>query len=180
MWVQHVSEGWRNGPPQDHTGFTDSSLSEPSFLEEGIQENLGHEWSVLHPFEIPGVRFPIDNTPPNQRRLSENDAPSGTYSNHRVLRGYIYVGAERLLVLLPRYGDPFYRERGRGRGRGRGRRKWMSERPFVREAIQGFGRGSFHGNGRGHGGGFYSRAHLERNQRHRHEEEWLSLVSEGR
>ena len=25
-------------------------------------------------FEIPGVRIPTDNTPPNQRRLAENDA----------------------------------------------------------------------------------------------------------
>ena len=30
--------------------------------------------SSLHPFEIPGVRCPTDNTPPNQRRLAENDA----------------------------------------------------------------------------------------------------------
>ena len=29
---------------------------------------------VLHSFEIPGVRFPTNNTPPNQRRLAENDA----------------------------------------------------------------------------------------------------------
>ena len=43
-------------------------------MEEGILENLGCEWRVLHAFEIPGVRFPTDNTPPNQRRLAENDA----------------------------------------------------------------------------------------------------------
>ena len=43
-------------------------------MEEGVSENLGHEWRVLHPFEIPGARFPTDNTPPNQRRLAENDA----------------------------------------------------------------------------------------------------------
>ena len=43
-------------------------------MEEGIPENLGHEWRVLHPFEIPGVRYPTDNTPPNQKRLAENDA----------------------------------------------------------------------------------------------------------
>ena len=43
-------------------------------LAEGILEELGHEWRVLHPFEIPGVRFPTDATPPNQRRLAENDA----------------------------------------------------------------------------------------------------------
>ena len=35
---------------------------------------MGHDWRVLHCFEIPGVRFPTDTTPPNQRRLAENDA----------------------------------------------------------------------------------------------------------
>ena len=87
------------------------------------------------------------------------------------------MGSERLSVLPPRYGDPFYRGRGRDRGRGRGRREWMSKRPFEREAIQGFGRGSFHGNGRGNGRGFYCQAPLERNQR---EEEWSSPASDGR
>ena len=50
------------------------TLSVPYLLAEGIPEELGHEWRVLHPFEIPGVRFPTDNTPPNQMRLAENDA----------------------------------------------------------------------------------------------------------
>ena len=35
---------------------------------------MDQEWRILHPFEIPGVRFPTDATPPNQRRLAENDA----------------------------------------------------------------------------------------------------------
>ena len=56
----------------------------------------------------------------------------------------------------------------------------MSERPFEREAIQGFGRGSSHGNERGNGRGFYSQAPLERNQRDRQEEEWSSPVNDGR
>ena len=43
-------------------------------LAEGIPDELGCEWRVLHPFEIPGVRFPTNNTPPNQRKLAENDA----------------------------------------------------------------------------------------------------------
>ena len=73
MWVQHVSEGQTNDPPPEGTGSAESSLSEPSLLAEGIPENLGHEWRVLHPFVIPGLRFPTDNTPPNQRRLAEND-----------------------------------------------------------------------------------------------------------
>ena len=50
------------------------SLAGPSLLEEEVPENLGHEWRVLHPFEIPGVRFPTDTTPRNQKRLAENDA----------------------------------------------------------------------------------------------------------
>ena len=74
MWVQQVSEGWTNVPPLDGTDSRESSLSGPSLLEEEVPENLGHEWRVLHPFEIPGVRFPTDTTPPNQRRLTENDA----------------------------------------------------------------------------------------------------------
>ena len=39
-----------------------------------IPDELGHEWRVLHPFELPGVRFPTDSTLPHQRRLAENDA----------------------------------------------------------------------------------------------------------
>ena len=35
---------------------------------------MGQEWRILHLFEIPGVRFPTDATPPNQRRLAENDS----------------------------------------------------------------------------------------------------------
>ena len=73
-WVQCVLEGQINEPSQEGTGSAESSLSEPYLLAEGIPGELGHEWRVLHPFEIPAVRFPIDNTPSNQRRLAENDA----------------------------------------------------------------------------------------------------------
>ena len=38
-----------------------------------IPDVLGHEWTVLHPFDLPGVRFSNDTTPSNQRRLVEND-----------------------------------------------------------------------------------------------------------
>ena len=74
-WVQRILEGWTHVPPLNGTDSGESSLSEPSLLVEGeVPENLGHEWRVLHPFELPGVRFPIDTNPPNQRRLVENDA----------------------------------------------------------------------------------------------------------
>ena len=74
MWVQRVSEGWTNVPPPYGTDWGDSSLPEPSLLVEGeVPDNLGYKWRVLHLFELPAVRFPTDTTPPNQRRLAEND-----------------------------------------------------------------------------------------------------------
>ena len=41
---------------------------------EGLPDELGPEWRVLHPFEIPGVRFQTEDTPPNHRKLAESDA----------------------------------------------------------------------------------------------------------
>ena len=69
-----VLEGQINELSQEGTGSVESTLSEPYLLAKGIPEELDHKWRVLHPFEIPGVRFPTDNTPPNQRTLAENDA----------------------------------------------------------------------------------------------------------
>ena len=43
-------------------------------MDEEVPENLGHEWRVLHPFELPGIGHPTDTTPTIQRRLAENDA----------------------------------------------------------------------------------------------------------
>ena len=179
-WVQCVSEAQKNDPPPEGTGSAESSLSEPSLLAEGIPENLGHEWRVLHPFEIPGVRFPTDNTPPNQRRFTDNDALVELIQTTEYLEDTPMWGQRDYQFYPLRYGDPFYRRRGRGRGRGRGRREWMSERLFEREANQGFGRGSSHGNVRGNGRRIYSQAPFERNQRDRQEEEWSSPAGDGR
>ena len=131
MWVQCVLEGWTNGLPPDGNGSAESSLSKPSLLEEGVSENLEHEWRVLHPFEILGVRFPTDNTPPNQRRLAENDALEELIQTTEYIEDTPMWGQRDYWFYPPRYGDPFYR----GRGRGTGRREWMSKRPFEREAI---------------------------------------------
>ena len=54
MWVHGVSEGQTNDPPPEGTSSAESHISEPFLLAEGIPENLGDEWRVLHPFEIPG------------------------------------------------------------------------------------------------------------------------------
>ena len=68
--VQRVSEGQINEPTQEGKDFAENNPSEPYVLVEGIPDELGHEWRVLHPFEIPGVRFPTDNDPPNQKKIS--------------------------------------------------------------------------------------------------------------
>ena len=73
-WVQCISKGQINEPTQEDINSAESDQTESYVLAQGIPEELGHEWRVLHPFEIPEVRFPTDNTPPNQRRLAENDA----------------------------------------------------------------------------------------------------------
>ena len=73
--VTESFRGWTNVSPLDGTNLGEGSIPEPSILvEEEVSENLGHEWRVLHTFELPGVRFPTDTTPPNWRRLVENDA----------------------------------------------------------------------------------------------------------
>ena len=98
--MQRVLEGWTHVPNPDGTELGDSSLQEPSLLiEEEVPENLGHEWRVLHPFEFPGVRFSTDTTPPNQRRLAENDALVKLIQTTEYLEDP--CGEKRLLALSP-------------------------------------------------------------------------------
>ena len=104
---------------------------------------MGHEWRVLHPFEIPGVRFPTDATPPNQRRLAENDALVELIQTTKYLEDTPTWGQRDYQLYPPWYGDPFYR----GRSRGRGRQGWLNERPIER-SNGGLGRGFSHGSGR--------------------------------
>ena len=147
-------------------------------LAEGIPEDLGHEWRVLHPFEIQGVRFPMDNTPPNQGRLAENDALVELIQTTEYLEDTPTWGQRDYQLYPPRYGDPFYRGRGRGRCRSRGRREWLSVRPLER-SNGGFGRGFSHGNGRGNERDSCQVA-SERDQMDGQEEEWSIPASVGR
>ena len=71
-WVQCVSEGQIDEHSRDDEDSIESEPLEPLVLK-GLPDELGPEWRVLHPFEIPGVRFPTEDTPPNHRRLAEND-----------------------------------------------------------------------------------------------------------
>ena len=70
-WVQCISEGQTSEPTQEDTCSSENSATETSVIAGRVPEELGQEWRILHPFEIPGVRFPTDATPPNQRRLAE-------------------------------------------------------------------------------------------------------------
>ena len=73
-WMQQLTEGQTTEPRREDASSSESNTSIVETLPEDIPDELGHEWRVLHPFELPGVRFPTDTMPPNQRRLAENDA----------------------------------------------------------------------------------------------------------
>ena len=114
---------------------------------EGLPDELGPEWRVLHPFDIPGVRCPTEDTPPNHWRLAENDTLVELIQTAEYLEDA--PSWEQRRFYPPQYGDPYFRGCGRGCGRGRGRgRGWLSE--DVSERDTGGGRGRFysHGNGR--------------------------------
>ena len=57
---------------RDDDESEENETSEPLVIE-GLPDELELEWRILHPFEIPGVRFPTEDTPPNHRILAEND-----------------------------------------------------------------------------------------------------------
>ena len=118
------------------------------------------------------MRFPTDNTPPNQRRLAENDALVELIQTTEYLEDTPTWGQRDYQLYPPWYGDLFYR--GRGRGRGRGRQEWLNERPLGR-SNGGLGRGFSHGNGRETRGDI-CQVIPERDQ-DRWEEEWSILAS---
>ena len=71
-WMQQLTEGQISKPWEEDNSSGDTSAVET--LPGEIPDELGHEWRVLHPFDLPGVRFPTDTTPSNQRLLAKNDA----------------------------------------------------------------------------------------------------------
>ena len=100
-------------------------------MPEDIPDELGHGWRVLHPFDLPGVRFPTDTTPSNQRHLAKNDALVELIQTTEYLDEVPTWGQRDYRLYPPCYGDPFYRGRGRGRG-GQGRREWLQGRQMER------------------------------------------------
>ena len=56
----------------------------------------------------------MDSTPPNQRRLAENDALVELIQTTKYLEDTPTWGQRDYRIYPPQYGDPFYRGRGRG------------------------------------------------------------------
>ena len=146
-WVQRISEGQIEEQPRVEESEESDTL-EPLVME-GLPDELGPEWRVLHPFELPGVRNPTEDTPPTHRRLAENDTLVELIQTAEYLEDA--PSWEQRRFYPPRYGDPYYRGCGRGCGRGRGRgRGWLSD--DVAERDIGGGRGRFHSRGNGRNG----------------------------
>ena len=82
-WMQQITKGQINEPTREEESDESNPL-EVNVRPEEIRNVLGYEWRVLHPFELPGVRIPTDSTPPNQRRLAENDSSGRTHSNYQI------------------------------------------------------------------------------------------------
>ena len=68
--MQQITEGQINEPMRENTSSSESNPSAIEVLPEEISDELGCEWRVLHPFELPGVRFPMDSTPPKSKKVS--------------------------------------------------------------------------------------------------------------
>ena len=71
MMEQRRSEGQVEEQSQDNDESENDTI-EPLVME-GLPDELGSEWRILHPFDIPGVRNPTEDIPPTHRRLAEND-----------------------------------------------------------------------------------------------------------
>ena len=135
--MQQLTEGQTTEPQREGASSSEHELSVVETLPEEIPDELGHEWRVLHPFDLPGVRFPTDTTPSNQRCLAKNDALVELIQTTEYLDDVPTWGQRDYQLYLPHYGDPFYRGRGRG---GQGRREWLQGRQMERPE-RGFARG---------------------------------------
>ena len=73
-WMQQLTEGQTTEPQREGTSSSEHEVSLVETLPEEVPDELGCEWRVLHPFDLPGVRLPSETTPSNQRHLAKNDA----------------------------------------------------------------------------------------------------------
>ena len=136
--MQQLTEGQMTEPRKEGDSSHESLETMEETTPRDIPDELGHEWRVLHLYDLPGVRFPTDTTPSNQRRLAENDALVELIQMMEYLDDVPTWGHQDYRLYPPHYGDPFYRGRGRGN---RGRREWLQERLMERSNGD-FGRGN--------------------------------------
>ena len=108
---QRMSEGQTGTQSQDDEDSEESDTLEPLVIE-GLPDELGLEWRVLPPFDIPGVRNPTEDTPPTHRRLAENDTLVELIQTAEYLEDAPSWKQRRFYPL--QYGDPYYRGCGRG------------------------------------------------------------------
>ena len=52
-WMQQLTEGQINEPRREIASSSESNTSSVQTLPEDIPDELGHEWRVLHPFDLP-------------------------------------------------------------------------------------------------------------------------------
>ena len=162
--MQQLTEGQTNESQREDASSSENDASVVETLPEEIPDELGHEWRVLHPFDLPGVKFPTNTMPSNQRRLAENDALVELIQTTEYLDDVPTWGQRDYRLYPPNYGDPFYRGRGRG---GRGRKEWLQERQMERP-----NRGFIRGNGRDNTVRAQQQTPTDRPQPVRQEDEW--------
>ena len=52
-WMQQLTEGQTSEPQREDASSSESNTSVVETLPEEIPDELGHEWRVLHPFDLP-------------------------------------------------------------------------------------------------------------------------------
>ena len=104
--MQQLTEGQISEPREEDNSSGESSVVET--LPEEIPNELGHQWRVPHLFDLPGVKFPTDTTPSNQRRLADNDTLVELIQMTEYLDDVPTWGQRDYQLYPPHYGDPFY------------------------------------------------------------------------
>ena len=64
-WMQQLTKGQTTEPRRERDSSNESFETVEETIPGDIPDVLGREWRVLHPFDLPGVRFPNDTTPSN-------------------------------------------------------------------------------------------------------------------
>ena len=131
---QSKTEGQVEDQSQKDDGPENETIK--PLVMEGQPDELGPERRIVHPFNIPGVRNPTEDTPPTQRGLVENDTQTDEYLEDA-------PSWEQGKCYPSRYGDPLDRDHGIDRERG-----WLPEDVTERGIDKGQGRFSSHGHGR--------------------------------